>query len=517
MALAIILASTADSQIDGFKYPSYQVVESFDTPYGRETLLTRDSSIVLMTDNNMEGVSTDLLTAENLLIPPFAYRPNAKRVLVFGRTELGIEQSADKLGGISITAVDPRRRLTSALDGSRLDAQVTRVADDPLAFALNSGGSEKYDIIILNPSDLGSFKNSRMITPGFLSAVKTLLEDKGVLYLPTNYDSDRYITTREVALLATIHGTLAAVFRQVEAWPGNMTLFFASDNAELSLSYDSIITHLSQLTYQPQFISDNYLIDRLSEFRTSRLNAAINYVSAVNSIDRPILVHHQTLYRSRLSNVDSRLTSIVLEKSWLYVAAPILILLLFSATVVRDGRRRCYGLFLYFTAGVVSLTLEMVSFYAYQSSAGSLYSELAALIGTFMFGLSAGAYITYKSAVKHADLSALTMLIVATVVFAVTFQRVPTSMQLPYCLLFLLTDALGAGSLFAAATRRYYESAPNRNRGSGYALDLVGSSIGAVLPTILLLPTIGLSWLLLSVVSLLAIAVIGCLLTLRQR
>jgi len=238
-----------------------------------------------------------------------------------------------------------------------------------------------------------------------------------------------------------------------------VTLFFASNDAALGISYDSIITHLSQLTYNPQFISDNYLADRLNEFKTSRLKTAINSMPAVNSIDRPILIHHQTLYRSKLSSLDNKLTSLVLEKPW-YVAVPIMILLLFILTVRRNQRSRNYGLFLYFTAGLVSLTLEMVSFYVYQSFAGSLYSELAALIGVFMFGLSAGTYITYKSAARYADLSALTMLLAAAVVFAATFQRVPTSTQLLYQVLFLLTVALGAGSLFAAATRRYYESAP---------------------------------------------------------
>ena len=134
MALAMILAPRADKAIDGFKYASYQVVDSFDTPYSRETVLTRDSTTVLMTDNTIEAVSSDLNTSENLLIPPFAYKPNAKRMLVFGRTEFGIEQLADKLADIAMTAVDPRRRLSSAMDGLTPNMQVTRVTDDPLAF-----------------------------------------------------------------------------------------------------------------------------------------------------------------------------------------------------------------------------------------------------------------------------------------------------------------------------------------------------------------------------------------------
>ncbi|TFH57960.1 MAG: hypothetical protein E4G91_10005 [Candidatus Zixiibacteriota bacterium] len=134
-----------------------------------------------------------------------------------------------------------------------------------------------------------------------------------------------------------------------------------------------------------------------------------------------------------------------------------------------------------------------------------------------MFGLSAGAYVTYKTAAKHPDLSALLLLSAATLFFAATYQSVPTVMLLTYHLLFLLTVALGTGSLFAAATRSYYELDPERNRGTGYAFELVGSAVGAIVPTIVFLPTIGLTWLLVSVLLILSSAIVGCLLILRQR
>ncbi|MCX6833341.1 MAG: hypothetical protein NT028_14660, partial [candidate division Zixibacteria bacterium] len=272
-----------------------------------------------------------------------------------------------------------------------------------------------------------------------------------------------------------------------------------------------------KLTYLPQYINDNYLFDRLSDFKKTRLLGSVGSSSEINSQNRPVLTHYQTLYRAKLSNLDSRIASFVLEKHWWHVALPILILALLIATINRNRRRRSYGLFLYFVAGLISLSLEMISFYVYQTQAGSLYSELAVFIGAFMFGLSAGAYVTYKTAAKHADLGALLMLSVATLIFAVTYQGVPTAMLLTYHLFFLLTVALGTGSLFAAATRRYYESDPGRNRGAGYGFELVGSAVGAILPTTVFLPTIGLTWLLVLVLLILSCGIVGCLLTLRQR
>ena len=284
-----------------------------------------------------------------------------------------------------------------------------------------------------------------------------------------------------------------------------MTLFFASDKAALEIAYDSLITNLSKLTYIPQFISDNYLVDRLSDLKTTRLKVAASAASEINSIDRPILTHYQTLYRSKLSNLDNRLTSLVLEKPW-YVAVPILILPLFIATVSRNRRRRSYGLFLYFTAGLVSLTLEMMSFYVYQSSAGSLYSELAALIGVFMFGLSAGTYVTYKTAAKTCrskragnvaggdaglcgDISESAILHAAALSPAISADSGARHGQ-----------SLCGGH---AALLRVCSQSQSWRR----LCVRIGRIIyRAILPTIVLLPTIGLSWLLVSVVSLLMIA-----------
>ncbi|TFH64416.1 MAG: hypothetical protein E4G91_05860, partial [Candidatus Zixiibacteriota bacterium] len=51
IVVAAVLAPRADRAIDGIKYESYNVVSSFDTPYSHQAILTRDSTVVLVTDN----------------------------------------------------------------------------------------------------------------------------------------------------------------------------------------------------------------------------------------------------------------------------------------------------------------------------------------------------------------------------------------------------------------------------------------------------------------------------------
>ena len=76
--------------------------------------------------------------------------------------------------------------------------------------------------------------------------------------------------------------------------------------------------------------------------------------------------------------------------------------------------------------------------------------------------------------------------------------------------------ALATGSLFVAATRRYYEDRLLCNRGVGYAVEVLGSAIGALLTLTLLLPMLGITWLLVVLELALVIAFAGAVITARN-
>jgi hypothetical protein len=203
----------------------------------------------------------------------------------------------------------------------------------------------------------------------------------------------------------------------------------------------------------------------------------------------------------------------ILNRSWWILVVPIVILVFLMVTVIQKSRFSLYGSFLYFTAGTVSLSVELISFYIYQSLAGSLFSEMAVMIGTFMLGLAAGTYFASKAPGRLLERVTLLTLIAAILIFLATYSYIPYDMLLPVHLLFLLTAASATGSLFVCATARYYSGSLSANRGSGYAVELAGSSLGALFSMSLLLPVIGLNWLLLSLVLLIILAMAGSILT----
>jgi len=516
LVATIYLGPVIDYEVDKFKYRPYRLETSFDTHYGRQTIISREKSLVLMTDNIIEAIKPDPQTSENLFLPPLLFMPEADNILYIGRPELGVADLTGHFPRVTVTALDPRRMLTEQL--TRLLPSPTTVSlinDDPISFLTERRALPMYDIIILDAGEPNNYKTGRLLTTHCFHLVAAALKPGGIFFLPVFYDTDRYISPEKKQVLAVIYNTLTETFKHVSYWPGEMTLFFASDRDLSTLTPDTLIARTAALPCDAQYINDIYLSDRLNDLKLSRLGAALATDTRHNSLEHPLLPHYQAILNSQTSPLERTVVPPLLGQPWWLLALPVLIVALFFRCTLDPRRRRAYGLFLLFTAGLVSLALELTAFYVYQSYCGSLYSELAALIGAFMFGLALGTYYSYHVEKENLEFPALLLLLTAGLMFLLTYDNIPMMVQFYYYLLFLFTAAVGTGSLFVAATDRYYFGRAGANRGLGYAVELVGSSLGALLTITVILPSLGLLWLMISTLLLLVLALVGAVISLR--
>ena len=501
-----------DTYLDSLKHKGYTILSSFDTPYGHEAIIKRDESIVLMTDNGIEAVYPQIETPENNLLVPLIYDPAARRVLYIGRPEFGISQLAAQLSSVQLDALDPRAALTSKLASVLpISVPVNIIEDDPLAYLSGRTSSAVYDIIIINAGEPDSYRTARFFTARFLAAARRWLKPDGLLFIPTSYDTDRYVTGPKKQVLSVIYQTLRESFVNVRLWPGNTTHFLASDTRPLDLTYGEIISRIDSLRFPRQYINENYLVDRLDAMKTDRLMAAVSEYSRRHTITRPILSHYQALFQSMLHPGDRRLLSVILEHPLWLILVPALIVSVFAFKVRSRENRRQFALFLYFTAGLASLSLELISFYLYQTTAGSLYAEMALLIGAFMLGLAVGVWYAYRMDKSPLDQAGLVLLLTAMLIFLSTYNRVSHDALLPYHALFLFVVAIATGTIFVGATNRYYADLPGADRGIGYGWEILGSSIGALVTMTVSLPVIGLSWMLVSVIGLVVLTLAGAI------
>ncbi len=508
-----------DEYFDRQKYKSFEIEKSFDTHYSHQAILSRAGSLTLLTDNTVEATYPDIWTAENMLIPPLLYKPDSKKILYIGRAELGLTQMADSIGNIELTAVDPREELSGILNEYfPTSNSLSRKDNDAVKYFYRDYRKmpvTRYDIIILRPGFPDSYKNARFFTDRFAGYARQLLSPGGIFYFVSEYDTDRYIGPEEKVLLAVINNSLKLVFRNVSAWPGENTLFFASDSNRFDTQVDELIARIDSLDYKAVYLNESHILDRLNSLKVDRLKASMESSQSHHTIGKPIIARYQALFRSGLNERDKKIIPVLFNEALWIIVSIIIVLGLFVILIIRRPRRRFFGLFLYFTAGIVSLTLELISFYLYQSSAGSLYAEMAILIGIFMLGLALGTYYSCRIDRENLEFPALLLLFTAAILFLSTYDRIGISMKLYYYVLFLFTIALATGSLFVAATDRYYFGKVDANRGMGYAFEILGSSLGALLVLTILLPIVGLYWLLVSIIILIFMALIGSFLTAR--
>lgn len=512
--VAVMLMPRCDRWLDAVRYAPYRVVESFDTPYGRQTILSRDKAVTLLTDNAIEATAPDRETAEFQLLPPLLYHPEAKRVLFIGRAEFGVAKLAESFPGLSFSALDRRGRLHEHLATVLPDeSAVARIDDDPMRYLTRIDPSMRFDIIILDAGEPDNYQTGRLYGEEFLSIARSRLKDDGILYIPTRYDTDRYIGPEKGRALAVIAHTLGQVFPNIDVWPGSTTLFFASPARAFDLPVDTIVARSGRLPVVPMYVNGDYLPDRLEPMKKERLKSTLSEPADVNTLGRPVLPHYQALYRSLADSFDRKILGGILGHTRWLAILPVAVLL-FLAWTARAGRGSDrFPLFLYFTAGLVSMSSELISFSLFQWTAGSLYSEMAVLIGAFMLGLAVGTYYAHGVRRLPVEQPALVLMAVSLLIFISTYRMPPHGLLIVFHALFLFTMALATGTLFVGATDRYYGRSVYRGRkvnpGAGYGWELVGSGIGALVTTTLLLPTIGLHWLLWSLMIVVVLAVTG--------
>lgn len=503
-------APAIELKLTQLRYPGYEVLDYFDTHYTQQVILQRGDTRYLVTDNLIESTYPDLEAAENLLLPGLLYNPHAASCYCVGVSDFSLATIVDSLPNLSFSVFEPREDLAR-----HLEAVTDRRGPRPVVMSrsriLNSD-SPDFDLALLNPGSLDSYLGARMLGAPILGRMKAALAVDGVVVVALPYDTERYISPATQQLLAAIYGVLRGSFEWVAVWPGPTTTFFASNANPLDLSEKELLSNLDSLPYQPLYLTDSYLHDRLEPMRRQRLDESLRGATASHSFNRPLLPHYQLAQRAEAGLVEKTLLKLATsQRIWLLLPAILILLFWFNSASSNYPRR--YANWLYWLCGFVSLSLELLVFYLYQANAGALYSHLAVLIGVFMIGLAVGSYSASKSRHPALELSAMGMLVAVSLLFLLTYQFVPYEVLLLYCSLVLLATAVATGALFVAATNRRQQDLDSHNRGSGYAWELLGSGFAALLTLIWFLPALGFVKLLLALVILMLLTGFGSFLT----
>lgn len=489
-----------------FDFPSqqifwspFQLLESTDSPYGKLQMLKTEEQISLYVNCAPVYFFPDLAFAEESIHFALGFRPQAQKVLL--------------LGGAGGTLIQALKYPNTQIDYVELDPEIIRISrkhlpemeeklfNHPRINVIAADGrffikraDKEYEAIIMCLPDPYTAQINRFYTQEFFNLIKSKLHPQGIFAFRIS-SSENYISLELQDYLASLYFTLKAVFPFVEIVPGGTNIFLASMHKH-TINLDAMTSVLSTLDLNNLYVNPQMLQARLHPSRRDMLaNTVQSGKPILNSDLKPISFLYNSLlwskqFRGREKNLLHFFSS--LNTFWL-LDLPLIIFVLLLSFV---GFRRSLSMFLLtplVVLGMTTIVLEIVVIFTFQTLHGYLYQSIALLFSTFMLGLAWGAYQGLK---WHQFLFHRMLFIQGGFVVLTGFFWLILPYQPPVFIFYLVLLILGflGGNLFVLSNRLYLEH--KTHTGMGYGLDLMGSFLGALVVSALLIPVAGLLMLL---------------------
>jgi spermidine synthase len=492
--LAAFFAGDLPSQRKWWK--PFELIESRDTPYAKLQAVQTDDQVSLYASGLPVFSAPDPAAAETPVHFAMLQNPGAGRVLLIGGGVGGGISEVLKYPNVSADAVelDPGIiRMAEAIlpekDRAALyDPRVTIRRGDGIRILREE--ARRYDVIILNLPEPATAQVNRFYTKEFFVLARSRLASGGVLSftVPSSEDSIGADLRR---FLSSLYATLRSVFPEVRVVPGNSNVFLAS-SAPLTLDPETLGRRIEKLKLPLLSINAALLSARLNPLRTERLAESLRAGPARLNLDLSPAAYyfHSVLWSSQFRGFESgMLRFFEREPVSVLLGVPLFAYgLTLSVLALRRKRRTAFSLAPVWTMGFTTIVVELAAIIAFQSFYGYVYGKLSLLLSAFMGGLFLGAWPRHspKPAGRQSLLGPQAGFLMIVAAFRISLaNRAP---ELFFYVLLLALGVLG-GRLFVASARTV-PSGPRRT-GWAYGADLLGSFLGALSASALLIPLAG--------------------------
>lgn len=471
-------------------------ITALDSPFFRIKIIKTEEQFSFYTNNVLAFNFPDLEVAEQVIHFPMLQKPTARKVLMIGGGFNGSLQELLKYPETNVEYVE-------------LDAGLIKLARDYLPTGgifshgllsvkamdgrkfLKEQKRALYDVIICQLPEPVSLQLNRFYTVEFFSLVKSRLQPGGIFSFSVPA-SENYISDELADFLASLYNSLVQVFGEVRVLPGDSAIFLASDGPinDSPNYYDKTFRKLNLNTvhFRPEILAHrlteqkkNYLMKRIKEAPTPRLNYDYTPISYYFNI---------TLWGKQFKSWEKNLLVSLASHSRLYLFYfPLFfIMILLIISLIRKSSSWPVGWPLFFL-GFSTMAAEIGLLLAFQVNSGLVYGKISLLLSLFMFGLFLGSFLAKKFIPRGTPghLAACQMAILIFLALANLSFRAGNEVY--YYFLFVLMGIIGgitfiiSNSIFLEKTARY---------GLGYAVDLSGSFVGAMMTSTFFIPLLGL-------------------------
>jgi spermidine synthase len=523
-----------------------------ESPHG-QLVATRLAEQVTLYINGVKEVTVpDPFSAEEVAHIALSLHPNPQNVLLIG----------------GIVGETPREILkqpsVKSLDLVELDPRLIRLAKDVLPDSVVRVSSrsevkvramdgrrflatttQHYDVILMDLPDPLSAQVNRYYTAEWFQEVRRHLTNHGIVSFSLR-SSESSMNREQARFLACIYRTLQAAIPYVNVLPGDKACFLASpDSNMLQFSADDILRTLKSRGVETVYISEAYLPDILQPYRMQQLTDRITNIDVpINRDFHPVgyytgLVLWDTQFRTSLKGLFIWLR--IIPFCFLLIAWGILVLILLMISINRNRKGKSLVPLsirtAIFTVGATGVGLELLLILGFQVVFGVAYGWVAMIITAFMAGLALGARLVPTEKVRlrwFVIIQSCIILLPIVLWFLMTQAKILVGLPSARGALLFGVGALIAGALggaqFPIATALLVKER-HQTMGSGeednqlaktrstsrlggglYALDLLGSALGAIVISAFIIPLWGLgsAFLLLALMNLSPFVILCC-------
>ena len=334
-----------------------------------------------------------------------------------------------------------------------------------------------FDVVIVNLPDPRNAQLNRFYTVEFFREVSRRLSPTGLLSFQLS-SSENYISPELAQFLRSIYRSLREVFPEVTTIPGETVHFFAArQKGVLAANAKELVDRLHARHLATSYVSEYFIPFRMMPDRQIDFNGPDNAAQS-RFCASGLLLRYRAVEQPVQSEVRTGVSRIGGSSFWL-VGGGELGIALAGMVVVGRGRGLAAG-FCTASTGFTMIGLELMLLLAFQAVYGYVYQELALILAAFMAGMALGSWVSIRCASRGGmrvlawqpgvDCFWLRMLLLCGTAFP--------AMALVFGML--------GGFEFPLASRLK----PARP-GTLYALDLAGSSVGAILFSLWLVPVFG--------------------------
>lgn len=451
--------------------------------------------------------------------PPLLVHPRPRRVLLLGGNPFALAREILLHPSVERLVVMSQDRelfdflgqeLGGLLPHSLRDLRVTLLHQDPVHGVRHWDGAA-FDVVLLHVGEPVNAGLSRYYSLEFFRALAARLAPGGVVAFGAMASPEALGPAQE-AWIRSLQVTAAKVFPEVRVLLGAQALFLAFERETPLPSAKNLAARAAQRGLDLTYVREDTLSDLLSPFKQAYVQGVLEQPepAQINTALRPVCYFNSLMLWAGDFGQGLQAALLAAPRAgghWLWLGAAAI------GGALALLQRKGAGLrLLAATAGGGELLLQLSLVLAFQSLAGSLYGQLALLVGAYMAGLGGGAWlVALRCATEAVSLARLRLwllgahggliiaLLLAGPVFEGLLRLLPAAPWLPTWFLPVLFTllSLGAGILggghFSLAVTTLAATQPDKDHGAAlYGLDLLGAALASLLASLLLLPLYGL-------------------------